>query len=56
MTAWGFYLLHQVSFWALIASALRSAARSRPRNSNSLRSTNYLALGLNGFFVVLRLV
>ena len=52
----GFYLLHQVSFWALIAYAQRTAGRSRPRYSNSLRSVNYLALGVNGFFILLHLV
>ena len=31
LTAWGFYLLHQVSFWALIAYAQRTAGRIRPR-------------------------
>ena len=56
LTAWGFYLLHQVSFWALIAYAQRSTGRSRPRYSKSLRSANYLALGVNGFFVALHLV
>ena len=56
LTAWGFYLLHQVSFWALIAYAQRTAGRIRPRYSNSLRSANYLALGVNGFFVALHLV
>ena len=56
MTAWGFYLLHQVSFWALIAYAQRTAGRSRPRYSTSLRSVNYLALGVNGFFILLHLV
>lgn len=56
LTAWGFYLLHQVSFWALIAYAQRTIGRSRPRYSKSLRSVNYLALGVNGFFVVLHLV
>ena len=54
--AWGFYLLHQVSFWALIAYAQRTAGRCRPRYSHSLRSANYLALGVNGLFVVLHLV
>ena len=52
----GFYLLHQVSFWALIAYAQRTAGRNRPRYSNSLRSVNYLALGVNGFFILLHLV
>ena len=56
LTAWGFYLLHQVSFWALIAYAQRTAGRDRPRYSHSLRSANYLALGVNGFFVALHLV
>ena len=56
LTAWGFYLLHQVSFWALIAYAQRTAGRSRPRYRRSLRAVNYLALGVNGFFVVLHLV
>ena len=52
----GFYLLHQVSFWALIAYAQRTAGRNRPHYSNSLRSVNYLALGVNGFFIRLHLV
>ena len=56
LTAWGFYLLHQVSFWALIAWAQRMAGRNRPRYSNSLRTVNYLALGVNGFFILLHLV
>ena len=56
LTAWGFYLLHQVSFWALIAYAQSTVGRSRPRYSRSLRTVNYLALGVNGFFVVLHLV
>ena len=56
VTAWGFYLLHQVSFWALIAWAQRMAGHSRPRYSTSLRSVNYLALGVNGFFILLHLV
>ena len=44
-----------VSFWALIAYAQRTAGRCRPRYSHSLRSANYLALGVNGLFVVLHL-
>ena len=40
----------------MIAYAQRSVGRSRPRYSNSLRSANYLALGVNSFFVVLHLV
>ncbi len=37
LTAWGFYLLHQVCFWAVIAYAQLTIGRSKPRYSGSLR-------------------
>ena len=54
-TAWGF-LLHQVSFWAVIVSAQRTAGSSRSGYRNLLRSANYLALGVNGFFIAFHVV
>ncbi len=56
LTAWGFYLLHQVAFWAVILYAQRSLGRGTPRYSGSLRLANGLALGVNGFFIALRVV
>ena len=55
-TAWGFYLLHQVAFWAVILYAQRTIGRGTPRYSGSLRLANGLALGVNGFFIALRVV
>ena len=56
LTAWGFYLLHQVAFWAVIFYAQRTIGRGTPRYSGSLRLANGLALGVNGFFIALRVV
>ena len=56
LTAWGFYLLHQVAFWAVIAYAQLTIGRNKPRYSNSLRLPNSLALAINGFFIALRVV
>ena len=56
LTAWGFYLLHQIAFWAVIAYAQRTAARTRPRYTDGLRRANVLALAINGFFVALHVV
>ncbi len=56
LTAWGFYLLHQVAFWAVILYAQRTIGRGSPRYSGSLRLANGLALGVNGFFIALRVV
>ena len=56
LTAWGFYLLHQVAFWAVIVYAQRTIGRGTPRYSGSLRLANGLALTVNGFFIALRVV
>ncbi len=56
LTAWGFYLLHQISFWLIIAYAQRTIGRSRSRYSKSLRFPNVLALIVNGFFITLHMV
>jgi hypothetical protein len=51
-TAWGFYLLHQVSLWALIYYAQTRVKKY----STSLHKVNYLALGLNAFFILLHVL
>jgi hypothetical protein len=52
LTAWGFYVLHQVTLWGLIAWA----QRQRPGYTGGLHRVNVLALGANAFFVLLHLV
>ena len=56
LTAWGFYLLHQVSFWAVIAYAQRTIGRASPRYSDALRLANGLAFAVNGFFIALHML
>ncbi len=51
-TAWGFYLLHQISMWGLIYYAQTRVKKY----STSLHKVNYLALGLNAFFILLRVL
>jgi len=51
-TAWGFYLLHQLSFWGLIYYAQTRVKKY----STKLHLVNYAALGLNAFFIVLRIL
>ena len=51
-TAWGFYLLHQFSMWGLIYYA-----QSRLKKySTRLHKVNYLALGVNAFFILLHVL
>ena len=51
-TAWGFYLLHQFSFWGLIYYAQTRVKKY----STQLHTVNYLALGVNAFFILLRVL
>jgi hypothetical protein len=51
-TAWGFYLAHQISIWAIIFAA----QRHRRKYNTSLSKYNYWALGANAFFILLHLV
>ncbi|MCJ7735275.1 MAG: hypothetical protein MUP11_12100 [Anaerolineales bacterium] len=51
-TAWGFYLLHQFSFWGLIYYAQTRVKKYATR----LHGVNYLALGVNAFFILLRIL
>ena len=48
-TAWGFYLLHQFSFWGLIYYAQTRLKKY----STKLHRVNYIALGVNAFFILL---
>ena len=51
-SAWGFYLLHQVTLWGLIYYA-----QTRVKTySSGLHRINYLALGANAFFILLHFV
>jgi hypothetical protein len=51
-TAWGFYLLHQFSFWGLIYYAQTRVKKY----SKQLHTVNYIALGTNAFFILLRII
>lgn len=51
-TAWGFYLLHQFSFWGLIYYAQTRVKKY----DTKLHLVNYAALGVNAFFVLLRVL
>jgi len=51
-TAWGFYLLHQFSFWGLIYYAQTRVKKY----STKMRLVNYAALGINAFFILLRIL
>ena len=51
-TAWGFYLLHQFSFWGLIYYAQTRVKKY----SKKLHTINYIALAVNAFFILLRIV
>ena len=51
-TAWGFYLLHQFSFWGLIYYAQTRVKKY----STQLHKVNYLALGVNAFFILLQIL
>jgi len=51
-TAWGFYLLHQISLWGLIYYA-----QTRVKNySPGLHKVNVIALAANAFFILLHFV
>ena len=51
-TAWGFYLLHQFSFWGLIYYAQTRVKKY----STQLHLVNYTALLVNAFFILLRIL
>lgn len=51
-TAWGFYLLHQVTLWALIYYAQTRVKKYSTR----LHGVNILALSANAFFIFLHLL
>ncbi len=51
-TAWGFYLLHQLTIWGLIYYA----QRSRPRYTTGLHKFNIAALAASAFFISLHFV
>lgn len=51
-TAWGFYLLHQFSFWGLIYYAQTRVKKY----STQMHRVNYAALGVNAFFILLRVL
>ena len=49
LTAWGFYALHQISFWAVIYYAQTRVSK----HSAALQPINFVALAMNGFFILL---
>ena len=51
-TAWGFYLLHQLSFWGLIYYAQTRVKKY----STKMHWVNYAALAVNAFFILLRIL
>jgi hypothetical protein len=51
-SAWGFYLLHQLSFWWVIWYS----QKNRPKYSTGLHRFNFWVLGLNTFFILMRLL
>ena len=51
-TAWGFYLLHQFSFWGLIYYAQTRVKKY----DTKLHLVNYAALAVNAFFILLRVL
>ena len=51
-TAWGLYLLHQFSLWGLIYLAQTRATKY----ATKLHLVNYAALGINGIFILLRVL
>jgi len=52
VTAWGFYALHQIAFWAAIYYAQTRVKRYQ----SGLQRINVIALAINAFFIVLHLV
>lgn len=51
-TAWGGYALHQVSLWAIIYYA----QSQKPKYTKGLQPFNFIALGINIFFIFLHIV
>jgi len=51
-TAWGFYLLHQFSLWGLIYYAQTKVKKY----STQMHKINYIALGVNAVFILLRIL
>ncbi|MGE5123440.1 MAG: hypothetical protein ACM3H7_02915 [Acidobacteriaceae bacterium] len=52
LTSWGFYLAHQLALWALIYYAQMRVKRY----TSGLHPVNYVALGVNAFFILLHFV
>jgi hypothetical protein len=52
VTAWGFYMLHQVSLWAVIYYAQTRVKRYQA----GLHRVNVIALAINAFFILLHVV
>lgn len=50
-TAWGFYALHQISFWGLIYYAQKNSYKY----SSGLHKLNVIALSMNAAFILLHL-
>ena len=51
-TAWGFYLAHQLSFWAVIYLA----QKNKTKFSTKMNKFGWWALGVNAFFIVLHFI
>ncbi len=51
-SAWGFYALHQIAFWWLIWTA----QKNKTKYSTGLHRVNFLALGVNAVFILLRVL
>lgn len=52
LTAWGFYLAHQLAFWGLIYFAQTRVKKY----SKGLHKVNIFALGINAFFILLHVL
>lgn len=53
LTAWGFYALHQVIFWGIIAYA---QFRKKHKYTTGLHKINIVALAVTAFFILLHFV
>jgi hypothetical protein len=51
-TAWGFYFMHQIALWWIIWYS----QKNKSKYTTGLHKFNYWALGLNGAFILLRVV
>ena len=62
LTAWGFYALHQLTIWGLIAYAQRRDTKSLghgalgPQDTKGVHSVNLIALAANAFFITLHFI